>query len=503
MLKTNRLIKMALLVGLGLGCVLLLSGLSFSNETEGVVRDYDDSYGARHRTISDPHLDVKVWVDKGGGATYSPGEQIRVYFQASRDCYVVIYNIDTRGYTHLLYPCGGRADAYVEGGRVYRIPDKLDDYDLTVDGPNGVEYIQAVAGLDPVSVPNFPGEYASDEETYAYKLDGEDPFEFMADIDSEIAPDDYASDVCIFNVEYQHPEWYYWPQVVYVDRPVDLCWGEAYFDYPWGMEVWVDGVFYGITPLTIPALVVGRHYCSFWFDGCWIWRDWVHVRRDHCTRVWADCHDRYRYVEDRVVEKSYRVEKAKRRRGGDEMGGLVRPVRHADSGGRSGAEIARTEGDKELRRELPAKRRAVEDRVNTSRTAREIKSSRTDRDLGPGRIWRSLPSEKDRYVPERRMRAREIIRERETPRRMERIKGLRSRRDDQMLEREDRIREKTESEIETKRDNREPKWERPGSQRDSPVSFETPASRGVPRSEQSGTTRGGEARTDRPQGRRR
>jgi hypothetical protein len=331
MLKNKRLMPIILILSVS----LFFGKISFADQQGGsIIHDYDDQYGSTplttsqvsHRVIHNPYLDIEVWVDRGEGATYYPGEEIGVYFRASRDCYVVIYNINTKGYVNLLYPYDQYDDYYVEGGRTYRIPDRFDDYDLTVDGPAGTEYIQAVASFDPVSVPNFPGLYDYDGEIYAYNLDGEDPFEFMEAINQEIVSYDYASDVCIFNVEYEHPRWYYWPRVVYVDRPVDVVWGGVYFGYPWGVEVWIDGVFYGITPITIPALVVGRHWVTFWYSGCWIWRDWFWIRRDYTVRVWADCDYRYRYVRERFVEKSYRAEKAKRRRGIGEKSGFVKRV---------------------------------------------------------------------------------------------------------------------------------------------------------------------------------
>lgn len=330
MLKMNKSMAVVLIFGLCLSISLFLGTKSFADgQEENIIHDYDDQDSSSpptmdqviHKVIHDPYLDIEVWVDKGEGATYHPGEKIKVYFRASRDCYVVIYDIDTKGYVNLLYPSDGDDDSYVEGGRTYRIPDRFDEYDLTVDGPEGTEYIQAVASFDPIALPNFPGlseKYGYDGEIYAYKLDGEDPFEFMETMNREITSYDYASDVCIFNVEYRYPKWYYWPREVYVDRPMDVMLGGVYFDYPWGVEVWIDGVFYGITPITIPALVVGRHWVTFWHCGSWIWRDWVWIERHHTVRVWAHCDHRYRYVKERFVEKSYREEKAKRRRGIDE-----------------------------------------------------------------------------------------------------------------------------------------------------------------------------------------
>lgn len=319
MWKMNKLMWVVLVFSLYFSTSLFLGTSSFADpQGERIVRDYGDRSGVSHRVIHRPYLDIEVWVDRGEGATYYPGEKINVYFKASRDCYVVLYDINTKGYVSLLYPYDRSDDHYVEGGRTYRIPDRLDNYDLTVDGPEGTEYIQAVASFDPIALPNFPGlseEYDNDEEIYAYRLDEEDPFEFMETINGEIVSNDYASDVCIFSVEYEHPRWYYWPREVYVDRPVDVVLGGVYFDYPWGVEVWIDGVFYGISPITIPYLVIGRHWVTFWYSGWWIWRDWVWIRRDYTYRVWPDCDRRYRHVKERFVEKSYREEKANRRRG--------------------------------------------------------------------------------------------------------------------------------------------------------------------------------------------
>lgn len=361
---------------------LIGMGTCFAYDNGGGDKSYHDSYGIKNKVVDHPYLDVKVWVDKGEGATYHPGDDIKVYFRASRDCYLVIYNVDTRGYVSLLYPADREDNAYIESGRVYRIPDNYDDYDLTIDGPNGSEYITAVASLEPIDYPNFPGADTEDEEVYAYKLDGEDPFEFMQDINGEITSDDYASDVCIFNVEYQHPQWYYWPQEVYIDRPVDLACGGAYFDYPWGVEVWIDGVFYGITPILIPSLVVGRHYCSFWYHGGWIWRDWCDVRHDHNIHVRSDCWDRYRYVDERFVEKSYRAEKAERRRGIEKGGGLVKPVQSFDRGRIAQSEVSRFERNKEFRNDEVIKRRGAE-------------SGRTNRRIEAGGIKRSITTEKN------------------------------------------------------------------------------------------------------------
>jgi hypothetical protein len=420
MLKISKITLAVLIAGLICWLTPLGGKVSLADPTGGVDHDYND---VEHRIIHRPYLDVEVWVDKGEGATYYPGEEIKVYFRASSDCYVVLYNIDARGYVHLLYPLDEWDDPYLEGGRVYRIPDRFDDYDLTVNGPDGVEYIQAVASPEPLDLPNFPGEYTYEGEVYAYCLDGEDPFEFMEAVNAEIATFDYASDVCIFSVEYPHPKWYYWPKVVYVDRPVDVFWGGVYFDYPWGVEVWIDGIFYGITPITIPALVVGRHYVSFWYRGCWIWRDWCHIRRDRVITIWPDCHRRYRYVRERFVEKSYRTEKAKRRRGtGGESGGLVQPVKLVEKGRIAKAEPDRIRKGKEFKREVATKQKRLENRPGETGINVKQKPRKIDKTIRTKTDWKTSVSDKASAVDIRKKAKLKAVKISDSDRKPARIK---------------------------------------------------------------------------------
>jgi hypothetical protein len=265
-----------------------------------------------------PGLDIDVWIDKGEGSTYHPGDDIRIYFRASRDCYVVIYNLDTRGYVNILYPFNRSDDPWVEGGRVYRIPGRYDDYSLTVDGPSGVEYVQAVASLEPIYPPHWPGYYrgteAEPEEINVLRMDeDEDPYVFMGWVNHRISPDPYfATDITNFYVRYPHPQWYYWPhQYWHYPDPFPYYLGSVYFWAPFGVEVYIDGVFYGIAPITIPAIIVGRHYVTYYYNGCRVWNDYVYVERSKTVRVDAKISQRIKYVSEDPVKKEYRSWKEK------------------------------------------------------------------------------------------------------------------------------------------------------------------------------------------------
>jgi hypothetical protein len=96
----------------------------------------------------DAALRVDVWTDRGEGAVYNPGDDIAVYFHASDDCWLTIYDIDTEGRVRMLFP-QYPDDGFIYGGMTYRIPDYYDRVTMRASGPRGVEYIHAVATREP------------------------------------------------------------------------------------------------------------------------------------------------------------------------------------------------------------------------------------------------------------------------------------------------------------------------------------------------------------------
>ena len=125
-----------------------------------------------------PRLDVDVWINKDEGGIYRPGESMRVYFRANVESYVLVFNVDTDGYIHLIYPYGPEDPPTVEGGRAYRVPARSDPYDLVADGPPGIEYVVAVAS--PYPFENLPWYLTSDRADGArpeYDEDSNDDME--------------------------------------------------------------------------------------------------------------------------------------------------------------------------------------------------------------------------------------------------------------------------------------------------------------------------------------
>ena len=115
---------------------------------------------------------IDVWINREEGGVYRPGESMRVFFRSNADAYVLVYNIDTEGYIHLVYPFGPSDPARVEGGRAYRVPARHDPYDLVADGPAGMEYVVAVASRYPFQdLPWYLSGRDADRDDYDDELD--------------------------------------------------------------------------------------------------------------------------------------------------------------------------------------------------------------------------------------------------------------------------------------------------------------------------------------------
>jgi len=81
-----------------------------------------------------------IWADQ---QVYTVGDLIRINFRVSRPCYVYIFDTDTRGVTHQIFPNYFDPENEVVPGRRYFIPDST--YRLRVTGPPGTEMLRIVA----------------------------------------------------------------------------------------------------------------------------------------------------------------------------------------------------------------------------------------------------------------------------------------------------------------------------------------------------------------------
>ncbi|MEZ5359082.1 MAG: DUF4384 domain-containing protein [Candidatus Zixiibacteriota bacterium] len=251
-------------------------------QAQSLVREYHDS--------GPTDLNIDVWVDNEDGIYYV-GEEVRIYFQANYDCYAVIYGVDTRGEVHILFPEDPWEDGRIDGGETYSIPGRNADYDLVVSGPEGIEHLQAVASTQRMEIPNW---YEGDAP---YMDDREDPEDFIEDLNYryfECRWDDCAKAYDHTSIYVKSATYYYKP--VYVPQPwyTGPDYTMIYIDYPYGGEVYIDGVFIGIAPLYIPRILLGWHWFTIYDRYGYCWEHHYHIRY----------HDRPYFFDHSIVNTS-------------------------------------------------------------------------------------------------------------------------------------------------------------------------------------------------------
>ncbi len=95
----------------------------------------------------DAPLTVKVWTPK---KQYKKGENIEVYIQGNRDFYARIVDITSDGHIVQLLPNAFRKLNFFKGGKIYKIPDAGDRFDLKVSPPYGQDQIVVYASEVPL-----------------------------------------------------------------------------------------------------------------------------------------------------------------------------------------------------------------------------------------------------------------------------------------------------------------------------------------------------------------
>jgi hypothetical protein len=90
---------------------------------------------------------VAIGLNEPAGTVYRPGEKISLTYTVGEEAYVIIYDIDTDGFVHLLFPGDGDALEKSSPGRKYTLPAGGES-DFVVNGSTGIEYVFALAVPD-------------------------------------------------------------------------------------------------------------------------------------------------------------------------------------------------------------------------------------------------------------------------------------------------------------------------------------------------------------------
>ncbi len=233
----------------------------------------DDIYSDDLRI--DRYLDVDVWTNHNDGEYYV-GDNVVISFRTNRDAFVVLYSVDTRGRVNMIFPSEPGGNNFIRGGVTYQLPGGNDDFDLVVTGPGGVENIQAIASREKFTIPDW-------YPVSGLVCDWDDRFDYMDFINSNhfarYGGQRFAFDRTAMYVDEWEPN--YFRPVYYPAYPSWTVCGNVYMDYPWGASVYIDGIYWGVTPLYVPRVYVGWHTFTVYDHYGYCWESDIHVTRFH------------------------------------------------------------------------------------------------------------------------------------------------------------------------------------------------------------------------------
>ncbi|TMQ65300.1 MAG: DUF4384 domain-containing protein [Candidatus Eisenbacteria bacterium] len=267
-------------------------------------------------------LDIELWTDRGADGVYQPGQTIGITARTSDDAYLLVYEIDSEGAVHALFPQRG-SRGFIEGRRSYAIPPAGSDVELVVEGPVGEGYIVGIASerpfrnlpwyLRPVDAQageiGYQGEGDDEEEgvTQEGRIVG-DPFVAMERIRRRVLedPEDPSGFATAYVSYYVHNQVRY-PRYLCYDchRPNHWAWWDGFDPYyttcsaidfrvnwawAWGPSYWngfVPYYYYVYRPSCPPryrGLLASRTCYSSW-DG---WKRWSTLWGSRLTRFRSD-----------------------------------------------------------------------------------------------------------------------------------------------------------------------------------------------------------------------
>ncbi len=223
--------------------------------------------------IINPHppFSLRLWLDKERGATYAPGEKIKISFQASRDSFVTLYNYDTEGRVKIIFPNKYSPHNFVRAGQIHSVENLIIDPHTRP----GIEYVQGFATTRPI--------FLSDKEKNLISK------EFMPEISKDFK--NFTITIKGIVVSLPPTVWTSSNLLSYLVRPITppTYYGRIVAtSQPQGAKVYMDNVYRGTTPLNLDRVTAGQHQIKLVKTGYQDWSSYVSVSPSRTTTVSAD-----------------------------------------------------------------------------------------------------------------------------------------------------------------------------------------------------------------------
>jgi len=248
-----------------LSLCLTVIGVNFAQSPEEIEKMKGIQIINPHPTFS-----LRLWLDKERGAIYTSGERIKIFFQASQDSFVKIYNYDTEGRVKIIFPNRYSPDNFVRAGEIKTIEGLIDPHTRP-----GVEYVQGFATTRPMFLDDrekgliskeFMPEVSKDYKIFTHQIKA---------IIQPLPPTVWTSS----NI------------LSYTVRPITppSTYGRIIaLSHPQGAKVYLDNVYRGTTPLNLDRITAGQHWIKFVMSGYQEWSSYISVSPYRTTTVSAD-----------------------------------------------------------------------------------------------------------------------------------------------------------------------------------------------------------------------
>jgi len=263
-IKIFACIFIALIVFLWLG----ISGINFaqSPSPEEVAK-------MKSIQIINPHppFSLRLRLDKERGATYAPGEKVKISFQASRDSFVTLYNYDIKGRVNVIFPNRYSPDNFVRAGQTYSVEGLIDPHTRP-----GIEYVQGFATTRPM--------FIGDKEKNLISK------EFMPEISKDFK--NFTITIKGIIVSMPPTAWTSSNLLSYTVRPITpspINYGRIVAtSHPQGARLYLDNVYKGVTHLNLNRVTAGQHHVKLAMAGYQDWSSYISVSPSRTTTVSAD-----------------------------------------------------------------------------------------------------------------------------------------------------------------------------------------------------------------------
>jgi len=220
--------------------------------------------------IINPHppFSLRLWIESERGATFAPGEKIKISFQTSQDSYVKLYNYDTEGRVKIIFPNQYSPHNFVRAGQVQSIEGIID-----LRSRPGMEYIQGFATTRPIT-------FNEKEENLISK-------EFMPEVNKDFK--NFTITIKGIIVSLPPVAWVSSNLLSYTVRPIippPTNYGRIRVtSQPQGAKVYLDNVQRGMTPLNLDRVATGQHQIKLVMAGYQDWSNYVSVSPSRTTTV--------------------------------------------------------------------------------------------------------------------------------------------------------------------------------------------------------------------------